>query len=158
MFVFWHMSELWIFWDRGSARNFEAQLSFFHNSRPCQQSQGRCFWNVSPQTPKAPRSLPWGHPKSSRNGSCMVDIRNGDWEMDRTGPTDHFRPLQTPPNPPKTSNKLKNHPNEPKHNQTSSINPSLYMLSMLSLSLSLSFSLSFSQNRERDRERERKQR
>ena len=26
----------------------------------------------------------------------MVDMRNGDWEMDRTGPTDHFRPFQTP--------------------------------------------------------------
>ena len=67
-----------------------------------------------------------GHPKSSRNGSRMVDMRNRDWEMDRTGPTDHFRPFQTPPNPPKTSKNSKIGQIGPKNQQKSQKKPSLY--------------------------------
>ena len=48
--------------------------------------------------PKAPRSLLWGHPKVSRNGSRMDDMRNRDRGNDRTGPRNIFRPLPGPKN------------------------------------------------------------
>ena len=60
-----------------------------------------------------------GHPKSSRNGSRMVDMRHRDWEMDRTGPTDHFRPFQTP-KPSKNVKKCENRQNRCKKLQKSS--------------------------------------
>ena len=55
----------------------------------------------------------------------MVDMRNRDWEMDRTGPTDHFRPFQTPQTSQKTKKKSKDIKIEPQHRQNSSKNASL---------------------------------
>ena len=59
------------------------------------------------------QKLSLGHPKWSRNGSRMVDMRNQDTEMDRTGPTDHFRPFQTP----QTSQKRQQTPESAKWDQ-----------------------------------------
>ena len=69
------------------------------------------------------QKLSLGHPKWSRNGSRMVDMRNGDWEMDRTGPRtilDHSRP----PKPSKNVNKLEHHTTGAKNRQkTLSLSP-----------------------------------
>ena len=60
MVVFWHIAEIIIYLDRGFAWNFEAHLLFVHNSRWGSKIQGGLFWNVPPQAPKVPRSLPFG--------------------------------------------------------------------------------------------------
>ena len=64
---------------------------------------GKCF---SPGAEGA-QKLSLGHPKWNRNGSRMVDMRNEDWEMDRTGPLNLFRPFQTPQTHQKRKKKTK---------------------------------------------------
>ena len=66
---------------------------------------GSIFLKCFPPGDEGAQKLILGTPNSKRNGSRMVDMRNGDWEMDRAGPTDLFRPFRTPQTP---SKNLKN--------------------------------------------------